>query len=70
MNTSKELYYEKRGKLLVKNLLARHFEACYCANTQDALKKALEWIPEGASVEFDITEGEKGPQASNVTVIQ
>ena len=50
MNTSKELYYEKRGKLLVKNLLARHFEACYCANTQDALKKALEWIPEGASV--------------------
>ena len=50
MHTTKELYYEKRGKLLVKNLLSRHFDAFYCANSSDALKKALEWIPVNASV--------------------
>ena len=50
MATSKELYYEKRGQILVKNLQSRHFEAYYCANTEQALQKALELIPEGASV--------------------
>ena len=50
MATPKELYYEKRGKLLVKHLQQRHFEAYYCANKEEALKKALELIPEGASV--------------------
>lgn len=46
----KALYYEKRGKLLVKNLQSRHFDAYYCANKEEALAKALELIPEGASV--------------------
>lgn len=50
MATSKELYYEKRGKLLVKNLKSRHFDAYYCADKKEALEKALELIPEGASV--------------------
>ena len=50
MATPKELYYEKRGKILVKNLQSRHFDACYCATREEALKKALEWIPEGATV--------------------
>lgn len=50
MATPKELYYEKRGKVLVKNLQSRHFEAYYCADKEEALKKALELIPEGASV--------------------
>ena len=50
MATSKELFYEKRGRILVQNLLKRHFDACYCANKEEALAKALEWIPEGASV--------------------
>jgi len=50
MATPKELYYEKRGQVLVKNLQSRHFEAYYCANREDALKKALELIPEGATV--------------------
>ena len=50
MATPKELYYEKRGKILVKNLQSRHFEAYYCANKEEALEKALELIPEGASV--------------------
>ena len=48
--TPKEMYYEKRGKILVKNLESRHFEAHYCANKEEALKKALELIPEGSSV--------------------
>ena len=50
MSTAKELYYEKRGKLLVKNLIGRHFDAYYCKNKEEALEKALELIPEGASV--------------------
>ena len=50
MATPKELYYEKRGQILVKNLRSRHFEAYYCANKKEALNKALELIPEGASV--------------------
>lgn len=50
MATPKQLYYEKRGKILVKNLQSRHFEAYYCADKEEALKKALELIPEGASV--------------------
>jgi L-lactate utilization protein LutB len=50
MATPKELYYEKRGNILVKNLRSRHFEAYYCPTKEDALKKALELIPEGATV--------------------
>lgn len=48
--TAKELYYEKRAAVLVKNLKARHFEACYSATREEALAKALEWIPQGASI--------------------
>lgn len=50
MENVKELYYEKRGKILVKNLKSRHFDAYYCASKDEALKKALELIPDGASV--------------------
>ena len=50
MPTPKELYYKKRGLLLVKNLKSRHFDAYYCDNREEALAKALELIPEGASV--------------------
>lgn len=50
MATPKELYNEKRGNILVKNLEKRHFEAYYCADREEALKKALELIPEGATV--------------------
>jgi len=50
MATPKELYYEKRGNILVKNLKSRHFDAYYCATKEEALKKALELIPEGATV--------------------
>ena len=50
MTTPKQKYYEKRGNILVKNLQSRHFDAYYCADKEEALKKALELIPEGSSV--------------------
>lgn len=50
MNQATKLYYEKRGRILVKNLQSRHFEAYYCADRVEALNKALELIPEGSSV--------------------
>ena len=50
MANPKKLYYEKRGKMLVKNLKSRHFDAVYCATKEEALQMALQWIPEGASV--------------------
>lgn len=43
-------YYEKRGAILVKNLKSRHFDAYYCATKEEALAKALELIPKGATV--------------------
>ena len=46
----KQKYYEKRAQVLLKNLRSRHFEACYCRDKAEALEKALEWIPAGASV--------------------
>lgn len=50
MESAKELYYAKRGELLVKNLKKRHFDAVYCKNKEEALKQALAWIPDGATV--------------------
>ena len=50
MTNAKDKLYFKRGSQLVKNLQNRHFEAYYCADKEEALKKALELIPEGASV--------------------
>ena len=50
MNECKKKYYEKRAQVLVKNLQSRHFDAYFCPDTASALAKALELIPEGASV--------------------
>ena len=50
MSTATKLYYEKRANILIKNLKSRHFDAYYCADRESALQKALELIPEGASV--------------------
>ena len=43
------LFYEKRAQLLLKNLRARHFDACYCPNRTSALAAALRLIPPGLS---------------------
>ena len=50
MATPKAMAYEKRGDILVKNLISRHFEAYYCKTKEEALQKALDLIPAGASV--------------------
>ena len=50
MKQVQKQYYEKRANILVKNLKSRHFDAYYCATKEDALAKALELIPEGATV--------------------
>lgn len=50
MSALREQFYKKRGQVLVKNLKARHFDAYYCDNREEALKKALELIPKGSSV--------------------
>lgn len=49
MDPKKEMY-RKRGAVLVKNLTRRHFDAYYCDSSEEALQKALELIPEGATV--------------------
>lgn len=50
MTEMQKIYYEKRGKVLVRNLQSRHFDAYYCATKEEALEKALSLIPAGASV--------------------
>ena len=50
MPTPTELYYQKRGEILVNHLKSRHFDAWYCATKEEALAKALELIPEGSTV--------------------
>ena len=43
-------YNDKRAQVLIKNLRSRHFDAYYCETKQEALEKALQLIPEGATV--------------------
>ena len=50
MAAAKKLYYQKRSEHLVRNLKTRHFDAYYCDTKEEALQKALELIPKGASV--------------------
>lgn len=50
MNEYQKQYYEKRGRVLVKNLQSRRFEAYYCADKAEALETALSLIPKGSSV--------------------
>ena len=50
MTEFEKMYMEKRAQVLMKNLKQRQFEAWYCTDAASALEKALELIPEGASV--------------------
>ena len=50
MNEAVKQYFDKRGEILVRNLRNRHFDAIYCNTKEEALKKALEWIPEESVV--------------------
>ncbi len=46
----KQKYYENVANTIIKNLTKRQMEGYYCPDKKSALKKALELIPEGASV--------------------
>ena len=48
--TPKQLRNEKLGAKVVKAMESRHFEAYYCGTKEEALKKALDLIPEGSVV--------------------
>ena len=50
MADPKQKFFDKRAQVVVKNLESRNFEAYYCTDKASALQKALELIPEGASV--------------------
>lgn len=41
---------ERLAQKMIKNLERRHFEACYCKTSEEAVKKVLELIPEGSSI--------------------
>ena len=46
----KKTMYDKLGSVVVKALESRHFEAYYFSDKEDAVKKAVELIPEGSSI--------------------
>lgn len=52
MEAPVKMYYDKRAEILLKNLKSRHFDAYYCETKEEALQKALELIPEGATVSW------------------
>lgn len=48
--TPKQKYYENAAETIIKNLKKRRMEGYYCATKEEAVKKALELMPEGASI--------------------
>ena len=54
--THKQKYYENAAKTIIKNLEKRQMEGYYCATSEEAVKKAIELIPAGASVSMGGSE--------------
>ncbi len=52
MNEFVKIRNEKLAEKVVKNLKARHFEAYYCENKQQALEKAISLIPKEGTVSW------------------
>ena len=52
MNPAMELRNEKLAQKVVAALKRRHFEACAVKTREEALAKALEWIPKGDVVSW------------------
>ena len=50
--TPYEIRNEKFGPRVVEALKRRHFDAYYCSTKEDALKQALQLIPEGVTVSW------------------
>lgn len=49
---AKELRNERLADKLIKNLQRRHYKACYCKSSSDAVDKVKELIPEGSSISW------------------
>jgi L-lactate utilization protein LutB len=52
MDNNMKWLHESRSKRVVEALQRNRFDACYVQNKEEACAKALEMIPEGASVAF------------------
>ncbi|WP_036876928.1 lactate utilization protein [Xylanibacter oryzae] len=52
MENPAEIRNEKLAQKLIKNLSQRHYDAYYCKTSKDALKKAIQLIPQGSSVSW------------------
>ena len=50
MTEARKRSYQKRSEVLIRNLKSRHFDAVYCDTKEEALEKALQLIPAGATV--------------------
>ena len=50
MDTPMEIRNKLLAEKLIKNFQKRHMEAYYCPTKEEAIKKALELIPEGSSM--------------------
>ncbi len=48
--TVKQKYYENTANTIIANLKKRQMEGYYCPSGADAVKKALELMPEGSSI--------------------
>lgn len=48
--TPKKQFYENVANTIIKNLEKRQMEGFYCPDCESAVKKALELMPEGASI--------------------
>lgn len=48
--TPKKKYYENAAETIIRNLKKRRMEGFYCATKEEAVKKALELMPRGASI--------------------
>ena len=56
MPTPIDVYYAKRGEILVKNLKSRHFDAYYCASKEEVLPLLLSLIPKDHTVSWGGSE--------------
>ena len=50
MTEARKRSYQKRSEVLIRNLKSRHFDAVYCDTKEEALEKAVQLIPVGATV--------------------
>ena len=66
MNGTVKLFNNQKGYGFISDAEGNDVFVHYSGLNMDGYKS----LEEGAAVEFDVTEGAKGPQATNVTVIK